>query len=94
MLCRALFQKGQPIRRVELYVLQAVAPDQLHLTSSFYDAIHARQLRIIHSPLLRISMADVLKHSADSLLRCLLAKQQILNLCQRTRVPAINEMIP
>lgn len=35
----------------------------------------ARQLRIIHSPLLRISVADVLKHGADSLLRCLLAKQ-------------------
>lgn len=73
---RAL-SKGQPIRRVELRVQQVGAPGQLHLTSSFYRAIHrhARQLRIIHSPLLRISVADVLKHGADSLLRCLLAKQ-------------------
>jgi hypothetical protein len=77
---RALSKKASQ-SAVELYVLQAVAPDQLHLTSSFYDAIHNRQLRIIYSPLLRISVADVLKHGADGLLGCLLAKQQILNLC-------------
>src|ERR1700722_1261890 len=36
---------------------------------------HTRQLRVIHSPLRKISVANVLKHGADSLLRSLLAKQ-------------------
>lgn len=39
-------------------------------------------------------MTDILKHSADSLIRRLLPQQQILNLPQRPSLPIIDEMIP
>jgi hypothetical protein len=68
----ALSKKGQPIpqsRRTRPTTFNII------LLRSNSQRRHARQLRIIHSPLPKVSVADVLKHGTDSLLRSLLAKQ-------------------
>ena len=39
-------------------------------------------------------MADILEHSAHSLLGCLLAQQQILNFAQWPILPRVDKMIP